>query len=130
MKFGGVTGFIREMKRKAKLKRDRAAARQRLQELWPGGVTGFLKEFEADRRSRLWSFWQLMQRISVREMGSTMLCGCAGSAYELMTDEEKRIVFLEMTRWRYYFESRLKEHGEEVKASWPECDFILAQKGW
>jgi hypothetical protein len=41
-----------------------------------------------------------------------------------MTDEERRMIFVEMTRWRYYFESRLREYGEEVKESWPECDFI------
>jgi hypothetical protein len=133
MKVGGVTGFIREMKRKAKLKRDRAAARQRLQELWPGGVTGFLKEFEADRGKfpRLGKFWLLMARLGVRETpGGLMLTGCAGEAYDRMTDEERRIVFLEMTRWRYHFESRLREYADESETTWPDATFLELRREW
>jgi hypothetical protein len=126
MLFGAVTGFIREVKRKRKLKRDRAAARQRLQELWPGGITGFLKEFEADRGgSRIWKFWQFMKRLEPHtSFSGLLLSGTVGEIYDRMTDEERRMIFVEMTRWRYYFESRLREYGEEVKESWPECDFI------
>jgi hypothetical protein len=132
MLFGAVTGFIREVKRKAKLRRDRAAARQRLQELWPGGVTGFLKEFEADRgKSRLGKFWLLMARLGVRATpGDLMLTGCAGWAYDRMTDEEKRVVFLEMTRWRYHFESRLREYADESETTWPDATFLELRREW